>query len=77
MAGVDTSQFPPSIMMAADDVVTASLASLEQGDVICIPGLEDPRLIAQVRDAQRDLLQHGRVGRLARRYAQKQVPSNG
>ncbi len=48
--GVDTSKLPPA--MSADDVVTASLAALAQNEVVCIPGLGDPALFAQLSEAQ-------------------------
>ena len=38
-AGVDASRLPRFLWMEADAVVDASLAALERGEVICVPGL--------------------------------------
>jgi uncharacterized protein len=51
-----------------EDVVTASLAALGLGDVLCSPGLEDPALIEQYRASERQLLAGSLTGRLAERY---------
>lgn len=48
--GIDLSKLPPA--MTADDVVTASLAALKSGEVVCIPALTDPGLFSQITDAQ-------------------------
>lgn len=48
--GIDTSKMPPA--MSAEDVVTASLAALAQKEVVCIPGLGDAALFAQLSEAQ-------------------------
>lgn len=50
------------------EVVAASLAGLRLGEVICIPGLEDPDLIAQFRAGERRVLEGATSGRLAQRY---------
>lgn len=51
-----------------DDVVTASLAALHLGDVLCSPGLGDPALVEQYRESERRLLAGALTGRLAERY---------
>lgn len=51
-----------------DDVVTASLAALRQGEVLCSPGLDDPALVEQYRASERRLLSAALTGRLAERY---------
>lgn len=40
--GIDTSKMTHP--MSADDVVTASLSALEHDEVVCVPGLADPKL---------------------------------
>lgn len=47
--GIDLSALP---RMAADDVVTASLAGLELGEVICAPGVEQGSLLDAIFAAQ-------------------------
>jgi len=37
-AGIEVGRVPAMAWMEADDVVSASLAALEDGDVICVPG---------------------------------------
>ncbi len=46
--GLDLSAIP---RMAAQDVVTAALRGLELGEVVCAPGVEDPRLLDAVFEA--------------------------
>jgi short-subunit dehydrogenase len=46
--GMDLSKLP---RMNAEDVVTASLAGLELGEVVCAPSLEDPTALDRVREA--------------------------
>ncbi len=66
--GADPSRFPPEIVMSPEDVVTASLAALKSGEVICIPALEDPDLVKQVHEDERRLFEQTRSGKLAKRY---------
>ena len=47
VAGFDSSQIALE-KMTADDLVTASLSGLAQGEVMCIPALADAGLIAQM-----------------------------
>lgn len=54
-AGVDTTKMPDSTFMSPADVVTASLAGLELGEVVCIPGLEDRGLLDASRALARRL----------------------
>ena len=53
---------------AADDVVRASLKSLELGETICVPALEDSGLLDAVSTAEREMFETSRPGTLARRY---------
>ncbi|TMD67169.1 MAG: SDR family NAD(P)-dependent oxidoreductase [Chloroflexi bacterium] len=61
-----------AMAMQPDEVVTASVAALEQGELICVPGLEDPGLIEQLTGAQRAVMQAANRPQLAVRY---QAPS--
>jgi len=70
--GMDPSRFPPEIVMNPEDVVNASLAALKSGEVICIPALEDPDLLKQIQEGERQLFEQTRSGNPAKRYgAQK------
>lgn len=51
-----------------DDVVQASLVALENGEVVCIPTLEDPNLLAQRDEAQGLMIRAGLSPNLAPRY---------
>lgn len=51
-----------------EEVVTAALAGLRLGEVICAPGLDDPALLDAVRVAERRLVERGARGALAPRY---------
>lgn len=67
--GIDPKRFPPEIIMQPEDVVTASLAALKTGDVICLPGLDDPAPLQQLWDSERNLIEHSGSGKVANRYA--------
>jgi hypothetical protein len=41
---------------------------LRSGEVVCIPGLDDPALVTEVREAQRRLFERSRTGTIAARY---------
>ena len=49
-------------------LVAASLAGLERNEVICIPALEDPDLLAAVEASQRRLFEESRGGDVSKRY---------
>ena len=62
--GMDLSAIP---RMTAEDVVTASLRSVELGEMLCAPGVEDKSLIDQA--LQQNLLAFGgQSPALASRY---------
>ena len=63
--GIDMTNVP---RMEAPDVVQASLAALERGEVVCIPGLEDATAVARRDGAQAALLQAAGQAELAERY---------
>jgi len=57
-----------SMAMSPADVVTASLAALAAGEVVCAPSLEDATAIDRLGEAQRVLMgAAGKMG-LASRY---------
>jgi len=66
--GADTSRFPAGIVMKPADVVQASLAALKLGEVICVPALEDPALLNQIQESQKQFFESSRSGSLAKRY---------
>jgi short-subunit dehydrogenase len=57
-----------SMAMSPDDVVDASLAALDGGQLVCVPGLEDPALFENVGKAQRAVMESGNRPQLAARY---------
>jgi len=70
--GMDLSHVP---RMSSEDVVTATIAGLELGEVVCVPALEDASLVEKIGEAQRALLGSASVGarsgtgpELAKRY---------
>jgi uncharacterized protein len=67
LAGRDLAATPFPVM-PPDDVVSAALAALRLGEVICIPGLEDPGMIDTVGQAQQTLLLTAVSSPLASRY---------
>lgn len=64
-------RLPPESILSPEAVAEASIAGLRLGEVICVPSLEDPRLLTQYRETQQRILQGaGRRGALAERYLQ-------
>jgi short-subunit dehydrogenase len=57
--GMDLSHVP---RMSSEDIVTATLAGLELGEVICVPALEDASLVEKIGESQRALLGSASVG---------------
>ena len=64
--GIDTSKMPPR--MVPEDVARAALSALAKGELVCVPGLEDPAPLGQIEDAQRAALAAARNVQLATRY---------
>jgi short-subunit dehydrogenase len=52
---------PPATAMRADDVVAASVSALQHGEVLCLPGLEDPTLVDRLGTLELTLL-NGNAG---------------
>jgi short-subunit dehydrogenase len=67
IAGFDRSRLAQAGLMP-EDVVTASLAGLRLGEVICAPGLDDVASIEQFRASEQQLVARGARGGLAPRY---------
>jgi uncharacterized protein len=63
-----------SMAMKPDEVVTASLAALDRGELICAPGLDDPSLFEPVGKAQRAVMEAANRPRLAERYRSSAAP---
>lgn len=64
--GRDPSKMPP--MMQPADVVTASLAALGRGEVVCVPGLDDPAMLERITSARHAVLASANRPALAARY---------
>jgi uncharacterized protein len=65
--GIDPDRSPVA-PMSAEDVVQASLAGLKLGEIICVPGVEDSKVIAEYQQAQTRVVQSGMPNKLASRY---------
>jgi short-subunit dehydrogenase len=57
-----------SMAMQPDDVAAASLAALEAGELVCVPGLDDPSLIDKLGTAERAVMESANRPQLASRY---------
>lgn len=66
VAEYDVSRVPA--MLEADDVVTASLAALALGEVVCVPALEDGSRLRAVEAARGQVLEAARRSEIAKRY---------
>jgi short-subunit dehydrogenase len=62
---------PPGVpVIEAEDIVRASLAGLELGEVICAPTLPDPSALTRIAEAEVALFGLGRAPTLAARYGE-------
>ena len=61
----------PFPVMRPDEIASAALAGLHLGEVICVPGLNDPSMIDTVSQAQQALLLTAVSSPLADRYRSK------
>jgi len=66
--GMDISRLPAEMIMTAEAVVEASLAGLRLDEVICVPALDDPGLLAQIQESRGRLLEHSGGNTPAKRY---------
>jgi uncharacterized protein len=70
--GIDPARLPVT-PMEPGEVVTASLAALDLGETVCIPGLGDPAAVEHYHNAARQLLQASGQA-LASRYLNAPMP---
>jgi short-subunit dehydrogenase len=68
VARYDLSHVPASFMLEPEDVVTASLAALPLGDVVCIPALGDRGPLADLEQSRERVFDGVRGGSIAERY---------
>jgi hypothetical protein len=68
--GMDPSRFPAAIVSQPEDVVNASLAGLRLGEVICIPGLDDSKLLDQFYASQQQMFDRTGGGSVAKRFTE-------
>jgi short-subunit dehydrogenase len=66
--GQDSNRIPAAIVMKPEDIVEASLTGLKLGEVICVPTLDDPNLLTQIQQDERQLWEHSNGNTIARRY---------
>ena len=64
--GRDPSKMPP--MMKPADLVAASLAALDTGEITCIPALDEPALLERLGETQRAMLGSATKTTTAARY---------
>lgn len=69
--GIDPSRFPAAIVSRVEDVVNASLVGLRLGEVICIPGLDDPKLLNDIDASQQRMFDRTGGGNVSARYARQ------
>jgi short-subunit dehydrogenase len=62
---------PKIPLLEPEDVVQASLAALELGDVICLPALSDRDVIAREREGRHATFRNGVRSAIAERYQRK------
>ena len=67
--GMDPARLPVAALTTPEAVVEASLAGLRLGEVICMPTLDDPGLLRQLDESQRQVLEHSMSGSIVGRYA--------
>jgi uncharacterized protein len=59
---------PPDMVMPPEEVVEASLAALDLGEAVCVPGLEDSALLEQLGELQLEIMLGGNRTNRAPRY---------
>lgn len=64
--GLDVTKMQP--MMAPADVVSGSLAGLARGEIVCVPGLDEPRLLEELGEIERAILRSANRPALSARY---------
>ncbi|MGF6492094.1 short-subunit dehydrogenase [Luteibacter sp. 621] len=68
IAGADLSAFPPSRVMSAEDLVTASLCAVEAGELVCIPSLPETAAWELYCTAEAAIAADASHDRIASRY---------
>jgi short-subunit dehydrogenase len=68
VAGATLANYPPQIVMQAEDLVSASLRALELGEPVCVPSLPELRDWEAYVEAERGLQQNVSRDRPAERY---------
>jgi uncharacterized protein len=71
IAGNAISNFPPSVVMQADDLVVASLRALEMNELVCIPSVADLRMWDAYVAAEQELAANASRDRPASRYHER------
>jgi len=66
--GADPNSYPAAIVMTPEDLVSASLAGLKLGEVICVPALEDISLLTQIQEDEKKMFESSRTAGVAKRY---------
>jgi uncharacterized protein len=66
----------PFPVMRLDEIVSAALAGLHLGEIICVPGLDDPAMADTISAAQQAMLLTAVASPLARRYRTKSAIRN-
>jgi short-subunit dehydrogenase len=66
--GLTARSLPGVPIMSSEDIAVAIVSGLDQGEVVCVPGLEDVSLFASMRDLQQAALAGGNRSELATRY---------
>ena len=70
VAGRRGRQLDPAYEHTARNIATVGLAALEMGELICLPHIEDPAMLAEAETAYRRGMEQGRSSRVATRYRQ-------
>lgn len=68
VAGADVNRFPPAMVMQANDLVAASLKSLDLAEPVCIPSLPDVRDWEAYIQAEQKLMDNVSRDHVAGRY---------
>jgi short-subunit dehydrogenase len=66
--GIDPNRYPATIVMKPEDLVQASLAGLKLSEVICVPAMEDEKLLTHMQESERRFFELTRSGKVAARY---------
>ncbi|QWT18925.1 SDR family oxidoreductase [Bacillus sp. NP157] len=73
VAGISSSQLPAEWLMSAEDMVDASLAGFDAGELVTLPAVEDKTLVDNLEQARRALFGEMSKSAPASRYGVKAV----